>query len=204
MPGSSQFSAEKRRLAFAREFIIDLNAKQAAIRVGYAERSAESAGSRLLRDPIVRDELLRLRERLLARAELTAERVLAELSAIAFSDIRDYVQWDEQGRVLRVTPPEELTARQAASIRKVKHTKRTRYFGRDGDREVTEELEVELFAKQPSIDTLAKYTGVIPLPHERVEPPTVEDMYADPRMSLRDPKFTRYIEAKVVDRGGGA
>lgn len=51
---------EKQR-RFVREWLTDMNATRAAIRAGYAEKSAASTASRLMKDPSVqayRDELL--------------------------------------------------------------------------------------------------------------------------------------------------
>lgn len=50
-----------RERAFVREYLVDLNGTQAAIRVGYSEKTAASQASRLLRKPDVqayRDALL--------------------------------------------------------------------------------------------------------------------------------------------------
>lgn len=57
-PKSPNLNAKQRR--FAMEYVIDLNATQAAIRAGYAAKSAESQGSRLLTNDKVKkliDEL---------------------------------------------------------------------------------------------------------------------------------------------------
>jgi len=45
---------KRRERDFVREYMIDLNGTQAAIRVGYKEQTAPSAASRLLRKPEVR------------------------------------------------------------------------------------------------------------------------------------------------------
>ena len=45
---------KRRERDFVREYLIDLNGTQAAIRVGYKEQTAPSAASRLLRKPEVR------------------------------------------------------------------------------------------------------------------------------------------------------
>lgn len=78
---------------FVQEYLIDLNGKQAAIRSGYAEGSAEVAASRLLSNVKVRaavDEAMKERS---TRTEITQDMVLAELGKIAFADIRKAVRW---------------------------------------------------------------------------------------------------------------
>lgn len=49
--------ANKRHEKFCHEYIKDMNAKQAAIRTGYSEKSAESQSSRLLRNDKVKKGL---------------------------------------------------------------------------------------------------------------------------------------------------
>ena len=56
----------EKQLRFANEYLIDLNATQAAIRSGYAERTAYSQGQRLLKHAEVKftiNELMKKRER---------------------------------------------------------------------------------------------------------------------------------------------
>lgn len=77
----------KRRL-FVREYLIDLNATQAAIRAGYAEKAAQEQGARLLSFAMVKQAIeVGMAERA-ARTEITADRVLTELGKLAFLDIR--------------------------------------------------------------------------------------------------------------------
>ena len=60
-----------KQAAFVREYQVDLNATQAAIRAGYAEASAHVTGSTLLRHPKVSIALAKVRE---GAAEVVAER----------------------------------------------------------------------------------------------------------------------------------
>ena len=62
--------------AFVREYLIDLNATQAAIRAGYSAKNAETIGYQLLQKTLVRaaiDEQMLKRE---TKTEITAEWVL--------------------------------------------------------------------------------------------------------------------------------
>lgn len=71
--------------AFCREYLADLNATQAAIRAGYAPKSARKTASLLLAREDVQasvGELMREREQ---RTDITADRVLRELSCVAFA-----------------------------------------------------------------------------------------------------------------------
>lgn len=71
---------------FIDEYLIDLNGKQAAIRAGYAPRSAEVQASRLLSDDKVASEIEKRRAKLAEKAEVTQERIIAEYARMAFYD----------------------------------------------------------------------------------------------------------------------
>lgn len=73
---------------FAHEYLVDLNASQAAIRAGYSKKTAGSQGHDLLKKPEVQELIQREQAKRLNKMELTGERVLAELARLAFVDIR--------------------------------------------------------------------------------------------------------------------
>lgn len=65
--------------AFAREYAVDRNGKQSAIRAGYSAATAEAAASRLLRDVNVRAIIERTRAASAERIELTVASVSGKL-----------------------------------------------------------------------------------------------------------------------------
>lgn len=82
---------------FAREYVIDLNATQAAIRAGYAAGSADVTGSRLLGNARLQTFIATLRQRTADKLDITRERVMAEYAKLAFADMADFGEWDEHG-----------------------------------------------------------------------------------------------------------
>lgn len=82
-----------KQAAFVREYLIDLNATQAAIRAGYSAKTAEQQGSRLFRNVEVQATISEAQQARAERTEITADRVLAELAKLGFSDIRKAVTW---------------------------------------------------------------------------------------------------------------
>jgi phage terminase small subunit len=68
---------------FADEYLVDLNATQAAIRAGYSEKTAAQQGHQLLQKTSVRDAIEAGRAQRAERTAVTADRVIAELAAIA-------------------------------------------------------------------------------------------------------------------------
>ena len=75
-------SPKQRR--FVEEYQIDLNASQAAIRAGYSEKTAYSAGQRLLKHVEVAGCIAEAQGQAAKRLDYGLERVLAELAGLAF------------------------------------------------------------------------------------------------------------------------
>ena len=80
---------------FVDEYLIDLNATQAAIRAGYSAKTADQQASRLLTNVKVREYLAQRQTDRAQRTEITQDMVLKELAKIGFSDIRKVVRWGE-------------------------------------------------------------------------------------------------------------
>lgn len=74
-----------------REYLIDLNATQAAIRAGYAAASAEVQGSRLLSNDKVAEQVKREMDKRGQRTGITADKVLQEIERMAMYDPKDLV-----------------------------------------------------------------------------------------------------------------
>lgn len=99
---------------FAEEYILDLNATQAAIRAGYSAKTAYSAGERLLRDVEVSAAVQKSKERRAAKLEITQDRVLLEIARIALLDPQAFYNADGS-----LKPVQELDKDTAATITSV-------------------------------------------------------------------------------------
>ena len=86
---------------FVDEYLVDLNATQAAIRAGYSRKRADAIGFENLRKPEIESAVQAAMGRRSARTEVTAERVLEELAKIAFGDVRSI--FDESGALRRIS-----------------------------------------------------------------------------------------------------
>lgn len=73
---------------FVDEYLIDLNATQAAIRAGYSRRTAGAQGEALLKNPEIAQFVKFEMDERAKRTKVTADRVIEELGKIAFFDIR--------------------------------------------------------------------------------------------------------------------
>lgn len=74
---------------FVDEYLIDLNATQAAIRAGYSEKSAARIAVELLNKTQVSEFLQKALKQRAERTEITQDRVLCELANIAFCKVED-------------------------------------------------------------------------------------------------------------------
>jgi phage terminase small subunit len=92
--GAEAMSLTTKQRVFVAEYLIDLNARQAAIRAGYSVRRAEVTGSELLSSRKVSEEVAKAMKARQERTHITQDRVLQELARIAFFDIRKLYRQD--------------------------------------------------------------------------------------------------------------
>lgn len=75
---------------FVDEYMVDLNATQAAIRAGYSEKTANEQGARLLVNVSIQEAVQEARQKRQERVELTQDMVVEELRKVGFADAADY------------------------------------------------------------------------------------------------------------------
>lgn len=127
--------------AFVREYLVDLNATQAAIRAGYSARTAEWIGPQLLGKTHVSAEIERLMGERAERVELKSDRVLKEISRILCADIRKIMH--KNGKIKM---PHELDDDTAAAIASFK-------LRADG------EIEYKFWDKNSALEKAMKHLG---------------------------------------------
>jgi phage terminase small subunit len=162
---------------FVEEYLIDLNATQAAVRAGYSEKTAYAIGHENLRKPEIQEALTAARKRIAEKTGITPERVLEEYGRLAFLDIRK--AFDEEGRLKPIHELDDDTAAAIAGL-EVEHILK--------QSEATEELEgqphggalrrnrsgevigklskIKLSDKKGALDSLAKHLGMFVDRHE--------------------------------------
>ena len=84
---------EKQR-RFVAEYLVDLNATQAAIRAGYSRKTAHVTGHETLKKPEVSAAVQASMAARAERTNITQDRVLQELARIAFFDLRKLYRED--------------------------------------------------------------------------------------------------------------
>ena len=89
----AKLSAKQQR--FVEEYLIDLNATQAAIRAGYSPRTAQEIGSENLSKPMIANAIaIKMAERS-KRTGVNGDRVLLELAKIAFINPTDVIDMSD-------------------------------------------------------------------------------------------------------------
>lgn len=120
-PPPKRTQASNRSDAFIKEYLVDLNATQAAIRAGYSPLSARFQGATLLAKPDVQAKVAQAMVERANRTGISADRVLERMWGIATADARDLVDlirgccrycWGTDNRYQR-TPREMAEARAA-------------------------------------------------------------------------------------------
>jgi phage terminase small subunit len=80
-----------RQAAFVREYFVDWNGTQAAIRAGYSADTAQEQSSRLLSNVIIRAAIERRAAQIAAVAEVDTAMLVRELLDVAPADVRELV-----------------------------------------------------------------------------------------------------------------
>lgn len=158
----------KRQRQFCDEYLIDLNATQAAIRAGYSEKYAHTNANKLLQITTIKSKIDELMAERAKRTEITQDKVLRELAIIAFSNAADYAAVIEREAVMEVDGHQvklldddgnpimyrtvepvltaELTEEQRRALSVIKK-------GRDG-------FEVKPYDKVRALELLGKHLGM--------------------------------------------
>lgn len=79
-----------RQQRFVDEYLLDLNASQAALRAGYSPKSARILGQQLLAKPYIGEAIRTALAARAARVQLTQDAVLHELALLAQSNVGHY------------------------------------------------------------------------------------------------------------------
>jgi len=134
--GNTQMTKKWQR--FCREYINDYKQEKAALRAGYSKRTARSIASELMQKPEILAEIETLENDLRKKYEATADRVIKELSRLAFIDPKNLLQQD--GTPKKITDLDENTRR---AIQELTVTK-------SGD------TKLKLYDKQKSLEMLGR------------------------------------------------
>lgn len=77
-----------RQARFCEEYLIDLNATQAAIRAGYSKKTAREQAAQNLSKLNIQEKIAELKAERAKRTEMTQDSVIQELAAVARTEVK--------------------------------------------------------------------------------------------------------------------
>lgn len=141
---------------FVQEYLIDLNATQAAIRAGYAKPNAHVQGFQLLNKTLVAQAISAAQQKRQERTEITQDRVLQELARIAFFDLRKLYREDGSMKAIN-----ELDADSAAVLASVEVVE-NKVVGQEGDASSLEYVKkAKIFDKGAALTLAMRHLGML-------------------------------------------
>ena len=95
---------------FVEEYLVDLNATQAAIRAGYSKKTAKDIGSQNLAKLYIRNAIDKQRRKLSEKAEISVVWVMQELRRVYERCMQCIPAQDKNGEAILVHVPKDLIA----------------------------------------------------------------------------------------------
>jgi len=129
---------------FCEEYLIDLNATKAAVRAGYSKKTANTIAAQNLAKLSVQKYISELQREQSERTRITADQVLEELAAIAFSDRTELARVvSRQGETAETKDLPDTVKKAVSGVKQ----------GRNG-------VEVSSYDKLRALELLGKHLGM--------------------------------------------
>ena len=138
----------EKQKCFVDEYLLDLNATQAAIRAGYSAKNADKIGPELLGNTRVADAVsVKMAERS-RRTGINQDRVVQELARVAFVNPKNVID-TKTGEIRSDATEDDLACIQSVKVKETKTARST-----------TVEREVKLADKMRALELLGKHLGM--------------------------------------------
>lgn len=134
----------KKQKLFVEEYLIDLNATQAAIRAGYSPDTAGSIGGENLKKPEISAAIAKAMAERSKRTGINQDRILQEIAKLALVNIDDVVDL-KTGKIKKTATKEDLACIQSIKIKPTE-------FGT--------EREIKFYDKKGSLEMAGKHLGM--------------------------------------------
>jgi phage terminase small subunit len=132
---------------FVEEYLIDLNATQAAIRAGYSVRSANEIGNENMSKPSIQAEISKAMAERSRRTGVNQDRIVQELARLAFVSVPGFVSGE--GKI-----KDSATVDDLACVESIK------YKASSGENGMMVEREVKVGSKVKALELLGKHVGM--------------------------------------------
>lgn len=138
----------KKQQRFVEEYLIDLNATQAAIRAGYSVKTANEQGAQNLAKLSIQEAIAQEMAERSKRTGVNQDRVVLELAKIAFLNPKNLIN-SKDASIKADATDDDLACVQSIKVK-------TMY----GDKGTSVEREVKLYDKQRALEQLGKHLGM--------------------------------------------
>ena len=135
---------------FIKEYLVDLNGTQAAIRAGYSKNCAKEIGYENLTKPHIAQSIQAEMNQRSERCQIDQDYVLEKLVRLASVDLGDVISWDKDGNV-EVKPSSEIDRDVRYAIQEL-----NQHVSPKGRKS----LKVKLHDKLKVLEDLAKHLGM--------------------------------------------
>lgn len=181
-------TAKQRR--FVEEYLVDLNATQAAIRAKYSKKTARQMGDENLSKPDIAAAIQKAEQARSKRTEITQDAVLQELAKIGFANMQDYMRVGADGDPY--LDFSNLTRDQAAALIEV--TVEDFKEGRGEDSRDVRRVKFKLGDKKSALVDIGRHLGMFKDRIEHSGPNGLPLQFAD----MTDRRF-RAIAQELAD-----
>jgi len=174
---------------FCKEYVIDLNATQAAIRAGYSENTANEQASRLLANVNIQARVKELQDGISERLEITADMVVSELWALGSYNVKDFVN-EGDNTIKNIS---DIDRGIAKAIVGVKVTERT--VTQNGVSDSTITTEMKFADKRAALVDVGRHLGIFEKDNkQKVQPVDMSALSDDDLAKLAE------LQGKVHDK----
>lgn len=146
-----------RQMRFCEEYLVDLNATQAAIRAGYSAKTAHASGPRMLENVRVQAKISELQAARSERTEITQDAVLERLAQIAFSKGSRFFKLTKDGE-----PYVDLRDATEADLDLLREVQVEDFVdGRGEDARLVRKVKIKLADPMPALNLIAQHLGMV-------------------------------------------
>jgi phage terminase small subunit len=185
-----------RQERFVEEYLCDLNATQAYRRAGYKVSSdlvARVEGSRLLTKPNISSAIAAARAQLAGDTKVSAERVVQEYARIAFSDMKDFIKFNDDGEAVL-----DWASMPPGATKAIAEITQEEYLdGKGKHARPIRRTRFKLHDKKGALDSLARHLDLFP----RDGGVTVEDNRTQTVIIVKRGDSEKAIAARQLNEG---
>ena len=145
---------------FVQEYLIDLNATQAAIRAGYSKKTADVQGYQLLQKPLVSEAIVKAQAGLSDKNGDLVQKIIDELKIIAFSDIANHTRIDPDTGAICAKGFDEMPPGASRALQSIDENRAIKEDADGNKVTVYDKVNFRMWDKLKAIDLLGKHLGM--------------------------------------------